>query len=139
MKVHRDPRTVHPPLGAYTHQAEITGSPRWLVLSGQIGMLPSGDLPDDPIEQLSIALDNLAANLDAAGMALPDLVKLTLYFVGDVDLALRRRRIGDWLGEIRPCMTLTQVVALATPELRVEIDAWACTDNPPSTMTVEQP
>ena len=38
MKVHRDPRTVHPPLGAYTHQAEITGSPRWLVLSGQIGV-----------------------------------------------------------------------------------------------------
>jgi enamine deaminase RidA (YjgF/YER057c/UK114 family) len=131
MNVFRNPQTVHAPLGAYTHQAEITGAPRWLVLSGQIGIRTSGELPDDPIEQLGIALDNLTANLNAVDMELRDLVKLTVYFAGDVDLQLRRRRILDWLGETRPCMTVAQVVALATPQLRVEIDAWACTDDPP--------
>jgi enamine deaminase RidA (YjgF/YER057c/UK114 family) len=139
MKVFRNPQTVHAPLGAYSHQAEITGASRWLALSGQIGMRPSGGLPDDPIEQLGIALDNLTANLDAVGMEVRDLVKLTVYFVGDVDLQLRRRRILDWLGENRPCMTVMQVVALVMPQLRVEIDAWACTDDPTSTERKEQP
>lgn len=38
MKQSRNPKTIHPPLAAYTHQIEITGAQRWLMLSGQVGM-----------------------------------------------------------------------------------------------------
>lgn len=129
MKVFRNPPALHSPLAAYSHQAEITGAPRWLVLSGQIGMLPSGEVPADPIEQFGIALENLTGNLAAAGMQVGDLVKVTFYLVGDIDLQERRRLTADWLGEHRPCMTVLQVAGLATPQLRVEIDSLACTEE----------
>lgn len=125
MKTSRDPSTVHPPLAAYSHQIEISGGERQLVISGQVGMLPDGHVPDDPIEQLAAALDNVERNLEAAGMELGDLVRLTTYLVGEWDHDARRRLVASRLGAHRPCMTLLVVAALAGPSLRVEIDAWA--------------
>jgi enamine deaminase RidA (YjgF/YER057c/UK114 family) len=138
MKVFRNPPQIAVPLAAYSHQAEITGPVRWLVLSGQIGMTPSGDLPDDPVEQLGIALQNITANLDAAGMRHEDLVKLTIYLVGEVELRRRRQRLEEWLRGTRPCMTVIAVAGLATPALRVEIDALACAEEPATTERSQQ-
>lgn len=59
-------------------------------------------------------------------MRLEDVVKLTIYLVGDIDIQRRREVIGTWLADHKPCMTLLFVSALATPQYRVEIDAWAC-------------
>ncbi|MEU7384911.1 MULTISPECIES: RidA family protein [unclassified Streptomyces] len=138
MNTFRNPQGIAAPLAAYSHQAEITGPVRWLVVSGQIGMAPTGELPEDPVEQLGIALDNITANLEAAGMRHEDLVKLTFYFAGEVDLQRRRRRMGEWLGDLRPCMTVMTVAALATPALRVEVEALACTEDIPATQRREQ-
>lgn len=129
MKVFRDPPTIAAPLAGYTHQAEVSGPVRWLVLSGQVGMSPAGELPPDPVEQLRLALANIAANLDAAGMDKADLVKLTLYFAGPVDVQRRREVLGDWLGGLRPTMTVLTVAGLATPDLLVEVEALACADE----------
>lgn len=125
MKTPRDPSTVHPPLAAYSHQIEISGAERQLVISGQVGMTAGGDIPEDPIEQLGVALDNVERNLEAAGMDLGDLVRLTTYAVGEWDNDARRRLVASRLGGHRPCMTLIFVAALASPALRVELDAWA--------------
>ncbi|MGC5041443.1 MULTISPECIES: RidA family protein [unclassified Streptomyces] len=138
MNTFRNPQGIAAPLAAYSHQAEITGPVRWLVISGQIGMTPAGELPDDPVEQLGVALDNVTANLEAAGMRHEDLVKLTFYFAGEVDLQRRRRRMGEWLGDLRPCMTVMTVAALATPALRVEVEALACTEDTTATQRSEQ-
>jgi enamine deaminase RidA (YjgF/YER057c/UK114 family) len=126
MKAYRNPGTVHPPLAGYTHQIEISGPQRWLVISGQIGMQADGALPDDPLEQFEIALDNISRNLQAAGMEIPDLVKLTIYLVGPVDTVRRREALSRWLQGHQPCMTLIYVAGLATPNIKVEIEAWAC-------------
>ncbi|WP_431874348.1 RidA family protein [Micromonospora marina] len=133
MKTFRNPPQIAAPLAAYSHQAEITGPVRWLVLSGQVGMTSAGVLPDDPIEQFGLALDNVTANLAAAGMSQADLVKLTIYLVGEFDLHRRRERLSAWLNDLRPCMTVMTVAALATPELRVEIEAIACADDTATT------
>jgi enamine deaminase RidA (YjgF/YER057c/UK114 family) len=58
-------------------------------------------------------------------MAISDVVKITWYFVGDEDSARRREVIGRWLGDHRPASTLLFVAALAAPDYRVEVDAWA--------------
>ena len=75
--------------------------------------------------QEGLALDNVRRNLVAAGLDTSDLVKLTFYIVGDVDADERRRVIASKLGNHRPCMTLLFISSLATPALKVEIDAWA--------------
>ena len=125
MKQARNPTDVHQPLAAYAHQIEITGSERLLVLSGQVGMAVDGTLPESPIEQLDLAWTNLERNLDTADMTIGDLVKLTLYLVGDMNPDERRRLLAAKLGDHRPCMTLLFVASLASPALKVEIDAWA--------------
>jgi enamine deaminase RidA (YjgF/YER057c/UK114 family) len=126
MKEFRNPPDVHPPVAAYTHQIEVRGPERWLVLSGQVGMNQDGTVPDDPIEQLDAAMENLFRNLRAANMDVGDILKLTFYLVGEWDSDRRRELIAARLQGHQPCMTLLYVAALAAPIYKVEIDAWAC-------------
>jgi 2-iminobutanoate/2-iminopropanoate deaminase len=130
MKQARDPHDVHPPLAAYTHQIELSGTERLLVLSGQIGARRDGSVPGDPLDQLEVAWDNVERNLEAAGMDASDLIKVTIYLVGDIDASARREVLARRLGEHRPCMTLLVVTALAAPHIQVEIDAWASRSKP---------
>ncbi|MEA0562871.1 MULTISPECIES: RidA family protein [Lysinibacillus] len=126
MKISRNPENIHQPVAPYVHQIEVTGPHRWLTLSGQIGMQPDGTIPEDAVAQLKIALENIRKNLENANMEVRDITKLVFYLVGDMEASQRKEIIGDFLGDHLPCMTLIYVVALATPSLKVEIDAWAC-------------
>ncbi len=125
MKISRNPDTLHTPLAAYAHQIEISGPERVLVISGQVGMAADGTLADDPLAQLGVAIDNVERNLEAAGMDFGDLVKLTIYLVGEWDADARRQLLASRLGANHPCTTLLFVAGLASPRLRVELDAWA--------------
>lgn len=126
MKTARNPETIHPPVGSYVHQMEVTGPNRWLTISGQIGMTSDGFVPEDPLEQFAMALDNIKRNLEAANMGIQDLTKLVFYLAGEFDTDKRRKIVKNFLGDHIPCTTLLYVVALAAPTLKVEIDAWAC-------------
>lgn len=125
MKVFRDPQNIHKPLGAYSHQVEITGKERTLILSGQVGMREDGTVPEDALEQIDIALENIFRNLEAANMGVEDIVKLTYYLVGEIDTVKRRELTASKLQGHRPCSTLLYVAALASPIYKVEIDTWA--------------
>lgn len=125
MKEFRNPGNVHKPLGSYSHQVEISGNERMLVLSGQVGMRADGTVPEDPLEQIDVALDNIFRNLQAANMEVKDILKLTYYLVGEIDTTKRRELVASKMQGHQPCSTLLFVAALATPVYRVEIDAWA--------------
>ena len=129
MKEHRNPLNVHQPIGAYTHQIEVRGPERLLIISGQVGRKEDGTVPADPFVQLDLALDNLCRNLQAANMDVQDILKLTFYLVGDMDAAKRRELLASRLKGHKPCMTLAYVSSLASPIYKVEIDAWASSAN----------
>lgn len=124
MKEFRNPQDIHKPVGAYSHQIEIRDE-RMLVISGQVGMREDGTVPEDPYEQLDLAFENILRNLHAAGMTVKDLIKVTYYLVGEFDVARRREIVLARLQGHQPCSTLLYVAALASPQFRVEIDAWA--------------
>ena len=124
--VFRNPDKIHGPLASYSHQAEVEGSAKWLVMSGQLGMDKHGHIPGNVIDQLEIALDNVLLNLEAAGMNKTNLVKLIFYFVDLHDATKRRDIISQKLGEHHPCMTVMYISGLANEAFKVEIDAWAC-------------
>jgi enamine deaminase RidA (YjgF/YER057c/UK114 family) len=88
----------------------------------------NGRVPEDPLDQLDLALENILVNLKAADMGMSNLTKMTLYLVGDMDAARRREIINAKLKGHEPCMTLLFVAALANPSLKVEIDAFAVSD-----------
>ena len=125
MKEFRNPQDVHQPLGAYSHQVEITGNERMLVLSGQVGMREDGTVPDDPLEQMDLAFENIFRNLRAANMDIKDIIKLTYYLVGEFDTTKRRELVVSKLQGHKPCSTLLFVVGLASPIYKVEIEALA--------------
>ena len=125
MKQPRNPATIHAPLGRYVHQIEVSGESRMLFLAGQVGIASDGSVPADPVAQLGVALDNVIANLEAAGFVATDLVKLTTYVVGEIDAAGRRAELDRVLGSHLTTSTLVYVAALASPDYKVEVDAWA--------------
>ena len=124
MKEFRNPKDIHAPIGSYSHQIEIS-SERLLVISGQVGMRQDGTVPEDPLEQIDLAFENILRNLHAANMDVKDLIKITYYLVGEIDTAKRREMVLSKLQGHQPCSTLLYVAALASPQFRVEIDAWA--------------
>jgi 2-iminobutanoate/2-iminopropanoate deaminase len=125
MKQPRNPETIHAPAGRYVHQIEVSGESRMLFLSGQVGMRPDGSVPDDPVEQLGVALENVLRNLEAAGFEPADLVKTTTYLIGEMDPTPRRAVLDGVLGEHLTTSTLIYVTRLAAPAYLVEVDAWA--------------
>lgn len=125
MKEFRNPQDVHAPLGSYSHQIEVKGNQRLLVISGQVGMRQDGTVPEDSLEQIDVAFENIFRNLRAADMDIKDLIKITYYLVGEIDMAERREIVLSKLQGHQPCSTLLYVAGLASPVYRVEIDAWA--------------
>lgn len=119
------PDKVHPPAARYHHRAEVSPGHRWTALSGQVGIRPDGQVPQDPIAQLEVALENVRQNLFDGDMQVEDIVKLTIYLVGDVDAQRWRAVLDKWFGRHAPAMTVVYVVALASPAYRVEVEAWA--------------
>ena len=125
MKEFRNPQNVHQPVGVYSHQIELAGNERLLILSGQVGMREDGTVPEDPFEQLDVVFENILRNLEAANMGVKDILKLTYYVVGEMDTVKRREVIASKLQGHKPCSTFLYVAGLASPVYRVEIDAWA--------------
>lgn len=125
MKEFRNPQNVHAPLGVYSHQVEITGNERLLILSGQVGMREDGSVPDDALEQMEVVFENILRNLQAAGMGVQDLLKLTYFVVGEMDMVKRREIITTKLQGHKPCSTFLYVAGLASPAYKVEVEALA--------------
>jgi enamine deaminase RidA (YjgF/YER057c/UK114 family) len=121
----RNPESIQAPIGRYVHQIEVSNPSRLLFISGQVGNRPDGSVPEDALEQFEIALQNVLANLEAAGLGVESLMKLTTYVVGELDPAGRRAVLDRHLGAHWSCSTLVFVAALASPAYKVEIDGWA--------------
>ena len=112
------------------NQAELlTGVSKQLMVSGQTSVDAEGAPQHigDMRGQMGLALDNLQAVLEAAGMGLGDVVKLGVYAT-DVDDAMANMDLfGQRFGPlgVRPPMTLLGVSRLALPPLMFEIEAVA--------------
>jgi enamine deaminase RidA (YjgF/YER057c/UK114 family) len=106
----------------------VTGRGRWVAIAGQLALDADGRPVgvDDPEAQVRQVFANLARALAAAGASFEDVIKLTMYLT-DLSLLPVVRAIRDeHIDTARPpASTAVQVVALARPELSLEIDAWA--------------
>ena len=120
-----NPKTVHPPVGAYSHAIEIPPNARWLFISGQIALSPDGKVPDDFNPQCELVWMNLQNVLKSAGMDIKDLVKLTVFMVRETDLPAFREIRDRFLQGWHPATTLVFVRALARPQWLIEIEAIA--------------
>ncbi len=119
-----NPDGVAPPTG-YSHAVLVTGEPRRLLLSGQVGKAPDGTIPEGGEDQITLALANIRTLLAAHGMLPSNIVKTTI-FITDRSLlgALRSARDAFFEGHA-PASTLLIVMGLADPKFVVEIEVEA--------------
>ena len=114
------------------NQAELVeGARRQLVCAGQTSVDAEGRPQhlDNMREQITLALDNLEAVLNASDMGLADITRLGIYTTDvDVDEAMQHfDLLGARFGPVKaaPPMTLLGVTQLAIPGLLFEIEATA--------------
>jgi len=82
-------------------------------------------IPEDAAAQARNVFLNIGKALDMAGFAFADIVRMTQY-VTDIRYGdAIRPVVAEFLGSVRPASTLVAVSALATPEMKIEIEVTA--------------
>lgn len=96
-----------------------------LFISGTIGMnYTTGQISDDPIEQLHQVIRNMEPSLAKAGSSLKDIVQITVYVTAPEIFQTIGPELGKIFGDIRPT-NAALVVAFPVPDAKVEIAATA--------------
>lgn len=110
-------------IGPYSQAIAVDG---FVFCSGQVGLDPqSGELVSGGVEaQAERALRNLEAVLDAAGLAMADVVKTTLFLVDIGDFGAVNAVYGRHMPEPPPARSTFAVVALPKGAL-IEVEAIA--------------
>jgi enamine deaminase RidA (YjgF/YER057c/UK114 family) len=114
------------PTGGYTHRTvEIPPGSRILYISGQTATDSEGRTPTDVQTQAEIVYQKIARSLADAGMTMGDLVKTTVYLIDPVDVSALIEVSRKYNPSGKQAGTLVYVKALATPDVRIEIEAVA--------------
>ncbi len=128
MTIIRNPETVSPPLGGYSHGVEVKSGARYLFISGQIPETSSGEVPPDFESQCELIWSNIGEILKTSGMKFENLVKVTTYLTA-ADQAERNSQIRrKILGNLQPALTVIVVQTLESKWL-LEIEAIAATET----------
>ncbi|WP_439579165.1 RidA family protein [Elioraea sp.] len=122
-----NPPGVHDPAGRYSHVAVATGATRWVLLAGQVGTRPDGTVPEEIGAQCEQAMANVLAALRSQGLGPESIAKMTVFLTDASYIPASREARQKALGSITPpASTLLIVAGLASPALKVEIEAIAC-------------
>jgi 2-iminobutanoate/2-iminopropanoate deaminase len=109
----------------YSHAAEVEAGQRLLFISGQVGVTAQGEIAEGVEAQAALAVANLKGVLAAAGMDVGDVAKLTIYLIDPADMEGFMKGAASLVAQPPAATTLVYVKALASPAMRVEIEAMA--------------
>jgi enamine deaminase RidA (YjgF/YER057c/UK114 family) len=84
--------TAPSPAGGYAQALIVEGARRLLFISGQIPQTRDGHVPGDFVAQAELTWANVVAQLQAAGMSMRNLVKVTT-FLSSREYALPNREV----------------------------------------------
>ena len=123
--IRKTPNTMYQPVGKYSHTTIIPAGMDAYVFSGQIGIRGDGSFPtafNDEVQQL---FTNIKVLLDTEGLSGPDITKVNIWSVKEIDWDYFDNEWDKLFGSTYPSMTIAYVSALGLPEISIEIDIWA--------------
>jgi uncharacterized protein (TIGR02246 family) len=121
----KNPAGVAAPVGAYSHVAVAKGGAELIVLAGQVGLSPEGELPPTVEEQCANALANVRRLLESEGIGPENVVKANIWLAAPIDRARFSELWGEFIDGHPPPTMLAHVARLARPEYLVEVEVWA--------------
>ena len=112
------------PAGGYAQALQVEGAQRLLFISGQIPASAKGDVPEGFPAQARLVWANVLAQLEAAGMSVTNLVKVTT-FLSSREFALPNREARtEALGTHAPALTVV-IAGIFDEKWLLEIEAIA--------------
>lgn len=126
-QVHINPWSWQNQLG-YAQAVEIPHGSYTLYCAGQAAMDANGQpVETDMADQIRLSLDNLETVLTQAGYSLANVVRLNMFTTSTEQFFAAYGQVVGRLKEANclPSSTLTEVKALAFPQLMIEFEATA--------------
>lgn len=110
--------------GGYSQALEVRDAKRLLFISGQVPETRAGEVPDGFRSQAELAWSNVRAQLEAAGMTVANLVKVTT-FLSSHEFAIQNREVRRAvLGSHAPALTVI-ICGIFDEKWLLEIEAVA--------------
>jgi enamine deaminase RidA (YjgF/YER057c/UK114 family) len=122
---HLVPKSIRAPFARYSHAVEIPSAARWLVCSGQLGILANDQIPESAEDQAVICFEAIGACLAEAGMSFADIVRINGYVTDRAHMAAYMAVRDRYVATPPPASTLIIVAGFTRPEFKVEVEAIA--------------
>ena len=119
------PKSIKPPFARYSHAVEIPAGKRLVLCSGQLGIGPDDQVPEDTGAQTELCFKNIAAILSEAGLTLNDIVRINAFVTGREHLQAYMDVRNGLFSDPAPASTLMIVSGFARPEFKVEVEVLA--------------
>ena len=122
---HLLPQDMAAPFAAYSHGVKVKTGAEIIFCSGQLGIAPDGNVPQDVGAQAELCFENIRRILRDGGMDLADVVRINAYVT---DRAYMRpyMDVRDRLfPQPAPASTLMIVSGFTREEFKVEIEVVA--------------
>jgi enamine deaminase RidA (YjgF/YER057c/UK114 family) len=95
-----------PEPGGYAQGALVSDARRWLYISGQVPETETDGIPEDFEAQCRLAWRNVLSIVDAAGMTVENLVKVTIFLSDRRYREVNAKVRQEVLGVHRPALTI---------------------------------
>lgn len=122
---HLVPAGVRLPFARYSHAVEVPPGARLLLVSGQLGISPEDEVPEDAGAQADLCFRAIGLCLAEAGMAPQDIVRLNAYVTDRAHLPAYMAARDRFIAEPPPASTLMIVSGFARESFKVEVEALA--------------
>jgi enamine deaminase RidA (YjgF/YER057c/UK114 family) len=124
MKRPLNPASIRAPFAQYSHAVEVPAG-RMVFASGQLGVAPDDQVPEDAEAQAVLCFENIKAILAEANMTLADVVRFTAYVTDRAYFPVYGAVRSRYVSGNAFASTLVIVSGFTRPEFKVEVEVTA--------------
>jgi len=96
-----------------------------LLIAGQVGADPLGNVPADFEAQAELAFDNFLAVIDAAQLGIGDVIRIGVFVTAPGSLAIFNQVRERKLGSATPVLSYVEIAGLGDPRWLISIEGEA--------------